>query len=76
MRRRLCRCLSCVLTYISSVLQYYIDELAKTLMEGADNPATPAHARMCQLINANVKAFEIHVLERKSCTLFICLERG
>ena len=36
--------------------QAYIDELAKVLMEGADNPSTPAHARMCQLIKANVRA--------------------
>ncbi len=34
--------------------QAYIDELAQTLMEGADDPSTLAHARMVELINANV----------------------
>ena len=43
-------------SYLSAVhAQAYIDELAKVLMEGADNPSTPAHARMCQLIKANVR---------------------
>jgi hypothetical protein len=36
--------------------QAYIDALAKCLMEGADDPSTPAHARMCELIKAMVSA--------------------
>jgi hypothetical protein len=36
------------------LLQAYIDALAKCLMEGAEDPSTPAHARMCELIKAMV----------------------
>ena len=39
---------------MQSLVQAYIDELARTLMEGAEQPDTPAHARMVQLTNANV----------------------
>lgn len=38
-------------------MQAYIDELAQTLMEGADDPSTSAHARLVELINANVCPF-------------------
>jgi hypothetical protein len=38
------------------ILQYYIDEMAKCLMEGAEDPASPAHARMLELIEAMVRA--------------------
>ena len=34
--------------------QAYIDELAQTLMEGAEDPSTPAHARLLELTKANV----------------------
>lgn len=37
--------------------QAYIDALATCLMEGAEDPAKPAHARMCELIRADVSIF-------------------
>ena len=37
-------------------VQFYIDEMAKCLMEGAEDPASPAHARMLELIDAMVRA--------------------
>ena len=54
-------------------MQAYIDELAQTLMEGADDPSTPAHARLVELISANVRPFllpqEQAKLSPSSCQL-------
>lgn len=36
------------------ITQAYIDTLAKCLVEGAEDPTTPAHKRMCDLIRADV----------------------
>ncbi len=36
------------------LVQAYNDSLAACLMEGAEDPTKPAHARMCELIRADV----------------------
>lgn len=36
------------------LVQAYNDSLAACLMEGSEDPTKPAHARMCELIRADV----------------------
>ena len=50
------------------MVQAYIDALATCLMEGAEDPTQPAHARMCELIRADVS-----LSHTSTCTCSLCM---